>query len=249
MIFTNETSAPVTQTAAPDDRSSRAIASRAEASHDIELVRRFNAGNESAFVEIMSRHSERVMSVAFGMLKNRADAEEIVQDTFIRAHRGLATFRGDSSLATWLHRISMNLSRNRYWYFFRRRRHVTLSLDCTFGDDGASSISDLVASGAADPAREAAVSEFTRLVASSMKRLTPDARKILVLRNTLDKSYGDIGHELGVNIGTVKSRIARARKCLRALLNERCPEFSESDKPSAWFETDRAAHSSEIVAA
>ena len=81
----------------------------------------------------------------------------------------------------------MNLSRNRYWYFFRRRRHVTLSLDCTFGDDGASSISDL-ASGAADPAREAASERIHPARRKHMKRLTPDARKILVLRNTLDRA-------------------------------------------------------------
>jgi RNA polymerase sigma-70 factor (ECF subfamily) len=249
MIFTNESSATGVESAALTDRSARAIASRAEALHDIELVRRFNAGNEAAFIDIMSRHKERVMSVAFGILKNTADAEEIVQDTFIRAHRGLARFRGDSSLATWLHRISMNLSRNRYWYFFRRRRHVTLSLDYTFGEDSASTISDLVASGAPDPAQEATVGEFTTLVASCMRRLGPDARRILVLRNSLDKSYGDIGRELGVNIGTVKSRIARARKCLRVLLSEVSPEFAETDKPTSWFETVRNVKRSELIVA
>src|SRR6266700_1341121 len=119
------------------DRAARAAVSAAEAVHDAELVRRFRAGDDSAFVDIMNRYREKIFTIVLGLLRNHADAEEIAQDTFIRAHRGLANFRGDSSLATWLHRIAVNLSRNRYWYFFRRRRHATLSLDCPLGDDGA----------------------------------------------------------------------------------------------------------------
>src|ERR1041384_1228371 len=84
------------------DRQARAAASHQEAQHDAELVRRFNGGDEAAFVEIMTRYREKIFSVALALLRNRADAEEIAQDTFIRAHRGLARFRGDSSLAPGL---------------------------------------------------------------------------------------------------------------------------------------------------
>jgi len=103
--------------------------SAAEAAYDTQLVNRFNAGDESAFVEIMHRYHGRLFSLSHNLLRNAADAEEIVQDAFIRAHRGLSKFRGDSSLATWLYRIALNLSRNRYWYFFRRRRQDSLSLE------------------------------------------------------------------------------------------------------------------------
>ena len=122
---------------AVSDRAARAAVSHQEAAYDAELVRRFNAGDEAAFVEIMTRYREKIFSVALALLRNRADAEEIAQDTFIRAHRGLSRFRGDSSLATWLHRIAVNLARNRYWYFFRRRRQDSLSLDCALGEDNA----------------------------------------------------------------------------------------------------------------
>jgi RNA polymerase sigma-70 factor, ECF subfamily len=233
----------------PSDRLARAAASKLEAQHDATLVRQFNAGAESAFVEIMSRHRDRVLSVAFAMLKNHADAEEILQDTFVRAHRGLAKFRGDSSLATWLHRIAMNLSRNRYWYFFRRRQHSTLSLDCMLRDDSNFTISDLIPSNGANPAREAASGDFLALVASCMKKLGVESRKILALRNTHDHSYGEIARELGVNIGTVKSRIARARKNLRVLLSESNPEFGVDDDPMAWFELDRNSAPSGVATA
>ncbi len=91
------------------DRAARANASRQEALHDVELVRRFNAGDEAAFVEIITRYREKMYAVALSVLRNPADAEEIAQDTFIRAHRGLARFRGDAALSTWLHRIALNL--------------------------------------------------------------------------------------------------------------------------------------------
>src|ERR1051326_4826415 len=104
------------------NHAARTITSSAEASHDSTLVHRFKDGDESAFAEIVERYREKMFAVAFSTLRNRADAEEIAQDAFIRAHRGLANFRGDSALSTWLHRIALNLSRNRYWYYFRRRR-------------------------------------------------------------------------------------------------------------------------------
>src|SRR3954462_1852028 len=132
------------------DRAARAAASKSEAAIDTELVRRFNEGDESAFIEIMNRYQRKIFTIVLGLLRNRADAEEITQDTFIRAHRGLGRFRGDSSLATWLHRIAVNLARNRYWYFFRRRRHATLSLDCPLGEDTNATFTALVASEAPD---------------------------------------------------------------------------------------------------
>src|SRR5215217_2635693 len=90
------------------DRAARAAVSKTEAALDAELVRRFNSGDDSAFIEIMERYQRKIFTIVLGLLRNRADAEEITQDTFIRAHRGLGRFRGDSSLATWLHRIAVN---------------------------------------------------------------------------------------------------------------------------------------------
>lgn len=220
-------------------RYARNPTSAQEAIHDAGLVQRFNAGDEAAFEEIMTRYRERVFSVALALLRNRADAEEIAQDTFIRAHRGLGRFRGDSSLATWLHRITVNLARNRYWYFFRRRRHATLSLDCALGEEGDATFADLVATEDPDPAREAATGEFAALVAACMDRLDAPHREILTLRNTLNRSYDEIAAALGINVGTVKSRIARARGSLRARLAEACPEFSPEAAPSDWFEPQR----------
>lgn len=232
----------------PADRATRETAARQEALHDAALVRRFNDdGDESAFVEIVKRHREKTYSIAFALLKNRADAEEIVQDTFIRAHRGLASFRGDSSLATWLHRIALNLSRNRYWYFFRRQQHATRSFDCPFSDENPSTLASLVASPAPGPVREATTSEFSTLIAGCMERLGPGHRDILTRRNVLNCTYDEIARELAISVGTVKSRIARARGNLRVLLAQSCPEFAPDSMPSQWFDPVRPSGQLEIT--
>jgi RNA polymerase sigma-70 factor, ECF subfamily len=218
-----------------EDRIAKRASSAKEAAYDSVLVQRFNAGDESAFLEIMGRYREKTFMVAQSLIRNHADAEELTQDTFIRAHRGLARFRGDSSLFTWLHRIATNLARNRYWYFFRRQRHATLSLDFPLGEGSSATLEDLVASEEADPARAASAAEFSGLVEACMEKLTHRQREILTLRNTLHQSYEEIGAALGIRVGTVKSRIARARENVRAMICEMCPEFRMGD----WFERTR----------
>ena len=222
-----------------DARKTRALASRNEAAHDAGLVSRFNGGDEAAFNEIVSRYTAKIFSVAVGLLSNRADAEEIVQDTLLRVHRGLANFRGDSSLATWIHHIAVNLSRNRYWYFHRRRRQDTISLDFQ-ADEQSATVSDLVASEAPTPPRQAVAAEFSELVTVCMGKLESHQREILTMRAVMNQSYEEIALALGTNVGTVKSRIARARGNLRAQMVESCPEFNSDALPRDWFESERS---------
>lgn len=206
-----------------------------EAEIDAALVRRFNTGDESAFNEIVSRYRGKIYGLTLGLIHNAADAEEITQDTFIRAYRGLTRFRGDSSLATWLHRIAVNLARNRYWYFFRRRRHAWISLDRPLSDTSEAVLGDLVAADNHDPSQETAVDEFNRLIAVCMDRLDHRHREILALRNVHNLPYDRIALILGINVGTVKSRIARARENLRALLMEICPDFQPASAVRDFF--------------
>jgi RNA polymerase sigma-70 factor, ECF subfamily len=227
----------------------RAAISGREAAHDAELVRRFNGGDEEAFVEIITRYRERIFSIALRHLRNHADAEEITQDTFIRAHRALAGFRGDSSLATWLHRIAFTISRNRHKYYFCRRRHATLSIDCAFSDDNQATFSDLIAADTPSPAREATAGEFSELVVTCMGKLGARQREILVLRNGLNQSYGDIAQTLGISVGTVKSRIGRARESLRALLAQAYPDLPPDASPFDWFEPLRSSSRAEVACA
>ena len=223
--------------------------SRQEARRDAELVRRFNAGDEGAFVEIVGHYRAKMFSVALSLLRNRADAEEIAQDTFIRAYRGLANFRGDSALATWLYQIALNLSRNRYWYLSRRCQHATRSFDSAFSDDNHATLASLVASDAPSPAQEAETVEFSELVAGCLEQLGPSRRDVLMQRNMLNRSYDEIARTLGISVGTVKSRIARARKNLRTELSRTCPEFALDSSPSEWLYPARSSGRLETVSA
>lgn len=229
--------------------SARAVASRKEAEIDARLVQRFLAGDESAFVEIVTRYRDKMLQIALRILHNHADAEEIAQDTFIRAHRSLAFFRGEASLAAWLHCITLNLARNRYWYFSRRRRHATQSLDCAISADTAMTYAELVACDAPGPVQEVATNEFSGLVADCSAKLNARHREILFLRNVRQYTYGKIARTLGIKIGTVKSRVGRARRDLRLMMTKTHPEFAHDDSPSGWFEAARSAGRSHAICA
>lgn len=219
---------------ASDSGNGKATAGQ-EARRDAALVNSFKGGDEGAFDEIIARHRERMYSVAFSIVRDRADAEEIAQDTFIRAYRGLEGFRGDAALSTWLYQIALNLARNRYWHSSRRQRFATSSFDSAFSDDNPATFASLVASDAPNPAQEAETGEISELVAACIKRLCPNRREIITQRSVLNCSYNEIARRLGVSIGTVKSRIARARKTLRALIAKDCPDFPSDSPPGEWL--------------
>jgi RNA polymerase sigma-70 factor, ECF subfamily len=227
-------------TARDEAQLARAAETREAAQYDAVLVNRFNTGDENSFTEIVARYREKILRVAVRRLRNHADAEEIVQDTFIRAHRGLVNFRGDCSLAAWLHRIAANLSCNRHWYFFRRHRHDTLSLDAPVSESNTSRLEDFLAGGSSSPVQEACLSEFGSTLSDCMAQLPARQREILTLRNVDQHSYQHISRLLGIRVGTAKSRIARARTTLRALLRNTYPELRHRGLSLACFESTAA---------
>lgn len=198
---------------------------------DENLVAMFVGGTEAAFVEIMRRYRAKMFSVTLSLLRNHADAEEITQDTFIRAHRGLAQFRGESSLATWLRQIATNLARNRYWYYFRRRRQDTLSLDFALDPESENSatFSDLVAAEGADPRQPIVVDEFSGLVLKAFEKISPTHRQILTEKFILGKSYSEISESMGIPLGTVRSCLFRARESLMKKIALMEPLFKDTE--------------------
>jgi RNA polymerase sigma-70 factor (ECF subfamily) len=227
------------KTSATAPTQEQAATAKAGTARDTELVRRFKAGDEAAFTEIVQRHYSRIRALAQQTLHNAGDAEEIAQDTFIRAHRALHNFRGDCTLASWLYRIGLNLARNRYWFHFRRHRQDTLSLDRTMVEDGTVSLAGVLSDGLAAPRTESMTNEFVGLVAQCMDRLDASHREILQMRTALNLSYEEIADRLGLNVGTVKSRIARARERLRDLLRQVAPEFGRHASAADFLEIDR----------
>ena len=184
------------------------------------LVDRFKQGDPSAFDEMVSRYWDRIYAMVNQLLRNSQDAEEVTQDAFIRAHRGLVNFRGESAFSTWLYQIATNLARNRYWYWWRRKRDHTVSFDQPVSADNETTLAELIPAELETPGDATVTQEFVNRIAESMEKLSPKHREILILRNVKNLSYEEIAVILGISVGTVKSRIARARESLRARLGE-----------------------------
>jgi RNA polymerase sigma-70 factor, ECF subfamily len=193
-----------------------------EVALDRVLVDRFRNGDAGAFDEMVTRHWDKIYGMVHQLLRNPQDAEEVTQDAFIRAHRGLANFRGDSSFSTWLYQIATNLARNRYWYWWRRKRDRTISFDqpVAANDENDTPLSELFASEAETPGDLTVTQELVDRIAIGMEKLGAKHREILILRNVKNLSYEEISVILGISVGTVKSRIARARDSLREIIGE-----------------------------
>jgi len=189
-----------------------------EASVDKMLIARFKSGDESAFEEMVIRYRDRIFARVFQLLKNRQDAEEVTQDAFMRAHKGLENFRGDSSFSTWLFQIATNLAHNKYWYWWRRKRDQSISLGQKLSDESESTLVDILPAEGENPGETAVTQELVDRIAECMNYLTPKHKEILTLRNVKNLSYEEIADHLGISVGTVKSRIARARENLREKL-------------------------------
>jgi len=185
-----------------------------EAVSDRELVARLQSGDEKAFDELVIRHQQRALNVAYQLLRDREDATEVAQDAFVRIYRSIGEFRGECEFTTWLHQIVLNLAHNKHRWWHRRGKQVTVSVDCPVAmPDGEVEI-QVAAKGDA-PNVEAAKAEFVQMLSEKIGELPPKFREVLVLRNVENMRYEEIAVALGCSVGTVKSRIARAREALR----------------------------------
>ncbi len=191
-----------------------------EVALDRVLVDRFKSGDKSAFDEMVSRYWDRIYTMVHQLLRNPQDAEEVTQDAFIRAHRGLVNFRGESAFSTWLYQIATNLARNRYWYWWRRKRDKSISFDQPLSDDNDLTLAEVIPAPTDSPDDLTVNQEFVDRIALGMGKLGSKHREILILRNIKNMTYEEIAEILGISVGTVKSRIARARESLRSKLGE-----------------------------
>jgi len=192
--------------------------------HDMELVRIFNgngseASKERAFKEIVDFHYQRILRFVFSILNNREDAEEITSQVFVKAHRSLGKFRGDSSLSAWLYTIARNLARNRLVHGKRRGRDKVVSLDAPIGlDDSSATLADVIPSEMSSPREDLGAAELSKTIEEQLNRLNPRQREILRLRNEENMSYEEIAMTLGIGVKAVKSKLSRTREILRKLI-------------------------------
>lgn len=186
------------------------------ADRDAVLVDRCVAGDEQACGELVNDHQRMVYQLAYHLLGDPDEALDVSQEVFLRVFRTLRSFRGQSQLRTWIYRIVVNQARNRQRWWRRRARSRQVSLDehlARHGDlpGGTEQLS---------PERILARKELASRLWDALEQLPFDQRTVVVLREVDGLSYDEIAFSLGVTLGTVKSRLTRARQALRGVLQE-----------------------------
>jgi RNA polymerase sigma-70 factor (ECF subfamily) len=182
------------------------------------LVQRCAAGDEAACAELVAEHQRMVVQLAMNLLGDHDEALDLSQEVFLRVFRTIHRFRGQSSLRTWIYRIAVNQARNRHRFWRRRHRADQVSIDEHVAAHG-----EFLSGGDVTPDRMLAQKELAARLQRALDSLPFDQRTAIVLREVDGLSYEEIAFSLGVAIGTVKSRLTRARRALRHDLREAGP--------------------------
>ncbi len=178
------------------------------------LVQRSLAGDTDAFRQIVERYQSKVYNLALRMTGNPEDASDIAQESFIRVFRSLKTFKGDSSFSTWLHRIANNIVLD-HLRQRRRRPLVVMSTDTVVSADEGEHPIEFGGPLSLQPEEQVLRAERMRGLEQAIQAISPEHRLVLLLRDVQAFSYEEIAAMLGINIGTVKSRLNRARLAVR----------------------------------
>lgn len=217
-----------------------------EKEYEKRLIEEFKAGNRAKFDELVIAYTPKLLRFACGLLRNTSDAQEVVQDAFVRAYRGLDNFRGDSSFSTWMHRITMNLARNKFHYNACRGEGMKVSLSDLQRPDEKENPSREVAAPeweipdySGSPDRQMEKKELEKNVLAGIKLLPESLRGAMLLRHVKDMPYEEIASVLECKIGTVKSRIARGRELLREYLHHADSPRMEQSKRSKTRESGK----------
>ena len=195
------------------DAASPAGEEAAPAAAEAELVARARRGDRNAFDDLMRLHLPRVWAVVWRMVRQREDTEDVVQEVFLTAYRGLAEFRGEARLSTWLHRIAVTRALNHLERAEERASRARVELDDVLDALPAA------AGPGGSPLQALQAGELQRRLSDCLGRMPAAFRSILSLRDVDDTPYEGIAAALGIALGTVRSRLARARLALRQCLN------------------------------
>jgi len=183
------------------------------------LVEGLREGVEEAYEELITLYQHPVFNLVYRLLEEPAEASDVVQEVFLKVFRHIGSFRGKSSLKTWIYRIAVNEAHNHHrWFSRHRKREVGLESEDTAAGKG---LGDLLRDPGRSPFELALRDETLELIEEALSKLKPVFREAVVLRDIEELSYEEIAAVLGVSLGTVKSRILRGREALRRELDSR----------------------------
>ncbi|HYL38301.1 MAG TPA: sigma-70 family RNA polymerase sigma factor [Bryobacteraceae bacterium] len=190
-------------------------------------------GDEEAYEILIQRYQQPVYNLVCRLANDPSDGADIVQEVFLKVFRNIQSFRGGSSLKTWIYRIAVNEAYNhRRWFSRHQRQEVAFA-----PEEGTQNFADSLADPGRNPFDQAADHETRTLVEAALEKLNPKFRAAVILRDIEDLSYEEIAVVLQVSLGTVKSRILRGREALRRVLEGRLePETSVAWAPQPLVE-------------
>jgi len=190
---------------------------QALSAEEANFVARLQANEDAAYDELVRTYSGSIFHVAYRMLGDSAEAADAVQEIFLKVFRNIAGFKGEAALKTWIFKIAFSEILNRLRWWKRRHRYATTSLDEQPNGNGVRAAHS-VASPSPTPEQVLQSKEEEGAIQLALSRLSKDHRSIIVLRDIEGFSYTEIADVLAVSIGTVKSRLARARADLKKSL-------------------------------
>lgn len=183
-----------------------------------QFLERLKRGDAAAFEQLVAERTGDIYGLLFRLTGDAEEARDLAQETFLRAFQAIEKFRGDADLKTWLYRIAINQARNRWRWWRRRRRDATVSLDAPVGEREQTVATHLEDANASDPEQETLARERQNQLREALHGLRSAYREAVVLRDIEGLTYEEIAATLQINIGTVKSRLARGRLELRRKL-------------------------------
>ncbi len=189
----------------------------ARSSIESEFIEKLRQGDAQAFDLLVTRYASGVYGLLVSITRDKEEAADLTQETFLRALKAVSKFRGDANLKTWLFRIAINQSRNRFRWWKSRKREKTVSLDAPIGDSE-TPLGDTICSKASNPEEVTLQHEREELLGVALSEMSDIYSDVLILCDIQGLSYEEISVTLDINMGTVKSRIARGREELRKKL-------------------------------
>jgi RNA polymerase sigma-70 factor (ECF subfamily) len=193
--------------------------SSAYSTAETEFIERLRSGDAEAFDLLITRYSADVFALLQRLTGDSDEAGDLTQETFLSALKAIKGFRGESELKTWLFRIAVNHSRNRFRWWKRRSRDKTISLDTPVGD-GPQNVGDMLPHRSLDPEETTLRLEREAGIKHALSGMPDIFREVIVLCDIEGLTYEEIGRALEISIGTVKSRVARGREDLRRRLKD-----------------------------
>ena len=197
-----------------------APATRADArpQGEAQFIERLKRGDAAAFETLVKERSGEIYGLLYRLTENGEEARDLTQETFLRAFQSIMHFRGESDLRTWIYRIAINQARNRWRWWRRRRRDMTVSIDAETNGGRPTLVATLQSDSATDPEKDTLAHERERALRKALSSLRRVYREAVVLRDIEGFAYEEIATALDISVGTVKSRLARGRQELRRKL-------------------------------